>query len=883
MPMTMTPTSRRLRSRASQSSYRGYVGTEKPSPRSSDNPEPNPTTASPSGVPRTVTPNSSSQSGSNWENFGAGFYGSNNKAQRNMDRSLNSTASTITSFEEEDMPMDEMMSVGRSVSRERDYSMASPPTNTNRMILALKSHSGVRPDGLSKDEQRLWDAFHDAMNKVTARSDPKASPATVSPEEPAAGAHSPTFPASAATKRINQLEEQLREERTKLRTQEEEHDTEVRAIQRVLAEITSENEEEVQVLTDTVATLSNKVTALETQRTEAWKNSSSAPPPPPPPTPPASATALKISTAKASTPEAFKQEIAKLKTNLKEVEAQKLSFKKEIDRKSRRLIVLERDFKVAKTQLRRYEDASSEPKDVVALLKEVEELRVRLDEQQESNKKLRAELEGAGRKTKRKPVSMTPPRPDSTSTADTESVSSAISAEEVESLQKSLTDTTSSLENAKMIIASLENANGSMAVDLRAKLKAKEEELHMVQMESSERKRRLDSLATELRDLQKQQDDVDRLERQSKAQIVRHKALMGLLERSVSGLQSASVVHEVSTSTGQADQGNVDQIAEILSDTMIGMRSSLELSEQYMDEFDDTSTVAFTDVDVASDVGRQIDAIIKNDREALAKNLADELEQKRATVVRLETTLQKQSEELNRVKNAGTNEELVAEIQSLRDQCSTNMEVLAKKERELSVLRSSLKVDENDAGYISDDASEGEDDENDTTMSPARLNGYGPAETEALATLMAAGGTVLNGESPGGTSQTFQLVAEKEKALKDLQTERENLANAKLIISSLEKANKSMMEDLRSRLQDSNTAIASLLDKSMEHEKSSTELKQEVEKIRKEKDELETKHQEEMRKMKDETKVYSLRIASKERELHDLKKSEEKKDDADDI
>ena len=70
---------------------------------------------------------------------------------------------------------------------------------------------------------------------------------------------------------------------------------------------------------------------------------------------------------------------------------------------------------------------------------------------------------------------------------------------------------------------------------------------------------------------------------------------------------------------------------------------------------------------------------------------------------------------------------------------------------------------------------------------------------------------------------------------KELKTEKESLANAKMIISSLEKANKSMMEDLRSRLHDSNTAIASLLEKSMESEKTTAKLQAELEALRKEK------------------------------------------------
>jgi hypothetical protein len=63
-------------------------------------------------------------------------------------------------------------------------------------------------------------------------------------------------------------------------------------------------------------------------------------------------------------------------------------------------------------------------------------------------------------------------------------------------------------------------------------------------------------------------------------------------------------------------------------------------------------------------------------------------------------------------------------------------------------------------------------------------------------------------------------------------------------------------------------------------------MREEVEKFKKEKEELEDKHQSHVKKLKDEAKVYSLRIAAKDRELNDLWKgtdakaaSEEKKED----
>ena len=901
MPLTMTPNHRRQRGRNAskaspsvgpnagefESSFDDYAGSRKSSPRMSQMADAFPvlTGGTPPSKkkealiqPRTVTPLSNFRSGGggaaaaaatpSWEDYGEGVFGAAHRAQR-TNKGVSAYSSkpanypVETSFEEEEMPMDELMATSKEQAQTPTRSVDPSETskdcnNLGKIIAALESNSLTRPDDLTLEERMLWDVIQSTVLNASKRAKSDASAATSSRETElerklkesegrieqlnqklrlASLENKSVGLSEGSVKRINQLEEQLREKETELKTKELEHDVEVRAIQRVLAEMSAEREEETQVLNDTVAALSEKVNKLEKENQELQKNSSSSPPLLPP-------KSLAASAEQASSNKKHGEEIAGLKETIKDLEADLQTTRKDVDRKARRVLVLERDYKVLNVQLKKVEDEkrelgnsnASDSEKVEALKGEVEKLKDR-------NQKLKFELDFANkeRRARRKTLgSMTPPRPDITSHTDVESVSSSMSAEDVESLQKNLSETSSSLENAKKIIASLENANGSMAVDLRAKLKAKEDELTAVQKESAERKRRLDSLATELRDLQKKHDDIERLESQSRSQIIRHKALMGLLEKSVSGLQAASAVHEVSTATGAPDQSNVDQITEILNDAMVGIRSSLELSENYMDEFDDASTVAYTDIDVSSEVGRQIDTIIKNDREAHATNLRDELEQKKIAVRRLEEALKKQTEELRRLrfeqKSSEDNQQLLAEIQSLREQCSTNMEVLAKKERELAVLRSSLKVDENDAGYISDDASEGDED-TDNSISTARLNVYGPEQTEALATLLAAGGS-MPGQDSDLREEVVKAIREKEKAAKERDAERESLANAKLIISSLEKANKSMMEDLRSRLQDSNSAIASLLDKSMEHEKNSNTLREELEKLKKEKERL---------------------------------------------
>jgi len=124
--------------------------------------------------------------------------------------------------------------------------------------------------------------------------------------------------------------------------------------------------------------------------------------------------------------------------------------------------------------------------------------------------------------------------------------------------------------------------------------------------------------------------------------------------------------------------------------------------------------------------------------------LRRDVTQKSRAIKQLEDMLQKQSEDSKKVKSETdrmmrqkeeeTNQ-LHSEIRSLRDQCKTNMEVLAKKGRELEVLRDSLKV-EDGVGYISDDDGSDADEENerDTVSSQSQITSlkYGPSKQKQL-------------------------------------------------------------------------------------------------------------------------------------------------------
>jgi hypothetical protein len=668
-----------------------------------------------------------------------------------------------------------------------------PNKGLGHIIRALKHRSKSRPNNLNPEERVLWDVIQTLLNSVKSEqmSNKRALEKLLQDatrresqlERKLRIAQKQLIPIEGGAKsraKASHMEVQVRDLETALKTKEAEHEREVRAIQRVLAGMSEEREQERSELEKKIQSLTEAIDTLETEKDIQDIGSKS-------------------------------QEMASL-----EIEVDKMEEENE---------------KLA-------EEMGTLRMELAVMKEEVVEVNKR-------NKMLESEMDGY--KRGELPKAMTPPRPKTANLVTEESVSS----EEFQSLQLSLSETKNSLENAKKIIASLENANGSLALDLRAKLKAKEQELLGAQSESSDSKRRLDILATELRDLQKRQGNTERGEKEGKMQLIKQKALLDQLEESISGLQSAAVVHEVSAATGQPDSENVDRVGEILGGTLRALKQALESGKHYVEKYGTHS--GSSSFDKRNDL----------EQKKVARNLED--------------ALKKQGEEMKRLRSQmdervqGNDLQLRAEVQRLREQYSTNMEVLVKKERELSVLRSSLNVDENDAGYISDDASDEEEDESGATIS-SPVNYSPAAQAEALATILSHNGDVQvsPGEVEALKSELLEASNEKERASKDLQTERESLANAKMIISSLEKANKSMSEDLRSRLQDSNSTVASLMDKSMENEVSANELRHEVERLKIERDEEKKRYEAEVKKLKELNVVRSESKAALEEKKEEI-------------
>lgn len=422
---------------------------------------------------------------------------------------------------------------------------------------------------------------------------------------------------------------------------------------------------------------------------------------------------------------------------------------------------------------------------------------------------------------------------------------------DLNAIRKDLAEKTASLENAKMIIASLESANGSLAADMRAKLKAKEDEIIFLKKDASDRQKTLDSLATQLRDLQKTQSHTNRAKRKQEER--RRLAISSRLEQNMAEMRAASVVLEVTN-----DASAAEKLSDILGDSINALKEGIDLVDDYTDDHGDIDSVASTN-DNASYSSRNSHMPVD------VMRLRRELDDRAKNISRLEDALRKEKENASQMLEEAERhrleevDSLRKEVQNLREQYQTNMEVLMRKERELATLRDSLKVDDG-VGYISDDgtdASEAEDQRSMPSSAHLGISQYGPTQAEALATLLAHG----RGHSdmiPCSPSQDEvetlkrdlrQARLESERSRKQLKTEKESLANAKMIISSLEKANKSMMEDLRSRLQDSNTAIASLLEKSMESEKTTYILRAELDALRREKEKEKERYEAELKKL----------------------------------
>jgi hypothetical protein len=666
--------------------------------------------------------------------------------------------------------------------------------------------------------------------------------------------------------RLAKAEELYKEAQEKASQEEAEHEKTVRSIQRVLADLSREKDTIVEDLTSQLERLKEKQQNQRDRSVLEFED--------------------ELMATRGERSVMLEVEANELKLELEKSKKSTEGLQQALEKKSGKLSRIERDLTVAKRSLG---DIESKKDELAASLKEKTQL---VEQLEKDLVRAKSELEEAIVKEqqaknamdfKEKQISKLKRHLRALENGHDVSFSQTDSdAEEIAFLKKQVNEKEASLESAKKIIVSLETANGSLADNLREKLKDKDEKILTLEAEGSDRQRKLDHLAIELQEAQLAREN---LEQSAKQQRVQQKVLAEELEKALSDLQAASAVHEAMATSGAADEETFDEISQVLNTALVAIR--LANSEKVRDALveGDNMTDIVSDVgSVSSELNRQLDAIIQSDREAAAQGLRRELEEKTNMVQRLEETLQKNADELERLRcemreSAAARDaeetKLNAEVSALQQQLSASMETLSKKELALEVLRASLET-KNDVGSISEESDE--EKEGTSTKRPSTPSKNDRSTSEAIAAVLAKGGSGIDVAS----SVTLQELnkcrtelafaqEENERATKELNAEKDNLANAKMIISSLERANKNMIEDLRQRLQDSNKAISSLLDQSHQHEKSSAELKDELEKLKAEKEKQAKEYEAEMEKLKDKEMVTSLRLAAKEREIKEMR------------
>jgi len=224
--------------------------------------------------------------------------------------------------------------------------------------------------------------------------------------------------------------------------------------------------------------------------------------------------------------------------------------------------------------------------------------------------------------------------------------------------------------------------------------------------------------------------------------------------------------------------------------------------------------------EIAETLNKGVDKIVAmiNSNEAAEENAEIEIHDRRTRVRLLEETLriQRKDNALLRGKidnmTKDNDEELTTlnfEIARLKIQSSSNaIEVTEKKEN--------LSCSNVLNGYISGD-------ESDSEASLSNNNIVFEKSNDQIKIL----------SEDNEAKERLQVLSKaKEKAENESKVNAESLTNAKLIISSLEQSNKTMAQDFKSRLQESNGAIGSLLENSGKYKKEASMLKVEMTRLK---------------------------------------------------
>ena len=389
-----------------------------------------------------------------------------------------------------------------------------------------------------------------------------------------------------------------------------------------------------------------------------------------------------------------------------------------------------------------------------------------------------------------------------------------------------------------------------------------QEELATLKVRADSSNSELATLKSELIHMQTKFVEADNAAREARIVIKKQRAVHRQLKAEISKISGQS-----NSTIRYNEQGEVEVEVSLGGDVSSVVRNSLTILE----EGDSSTSAENGDHDELKTTSGEMDTLKKKveglseEKDAAIVRLNKDLVEKNAALHNLDDQLNLQKEESNRLRQdleKARDEfrqilsESQFEIQRLTDDFTIANEQLVKKEKELSVLKESLN--EPSTGYISDDDDFDEDDDEGAAgivpTDAAELQASISAEAENLQLLLKQ---AQEGVSSTSTTNERLKALENEvrlqqdMAAKQLKEKDDALANAKMIISSLEQSNKSMLEDLRNRLHDSNTAIVSLLSKNQGYE-------QEVKELR-------TTKEEEAKRLRNEAK-------ESENQLNDLRR-----------
>mmetsp|Transcript_18335 Transcript_18335/g.22750 ORF Transcript_18335/g.22750 Transcript_18335/m.22750 type:complete len:816 (+) Transcript_18335:647-3094(+) len=443
-----------------------------------------------------------------------------------------------------------------------------------------------------------------------------------------------------------------------------------------------------------------------------------------------------------------------------------------------------------------------------------------------------------------------------------------------ESLQKDFELKNESLDSAKKIIASLEVANREFVATTKSNLKAKDTEIWSLKIASAVNTKTTDTLKSELETLKKEKDvkNGPTLKRSSShGKFGDHRSesqpSCNPMNHTINGNGNSNAM------CGAMNNNNaMSTIVKQVSDKV--HYSFLQFCET--DSCENQPMLCMNNE--VADLKKRMQEQQEQDSQ-LIQDLKTQLEQKISTVTVLEDALQTQQMELDELKvelellQKNKDTELIkyqCEVEALQKRCSNQLEQLADKDRDINKLKSKLQTlkensqpTQHDSDPVQNAQKQNTDNDNNDTSS---ISSTGTKDNDLLETLEESvkQNISLNAE-------LAVVMAEKEKIQEELRQNAQNLANAKMIISSLEKANNDKVEDLKAKITESGAVINDLVHKSATQEEITDKLRTELEAAKKTLKKAEKGHETKLKKMREDAIAGACKLAAQEREIHSLR------------